>query len=218
MFLLNLTPAIRNLIIIFIGIVVTIFVIYYLFFAPKTKGINRKKKVLKEKPDNKELLINQNQHTDSFKAVEKEAKSIDVQANPLPISNDFATVDKVIEETLKKEDELDHEETETFIKKELQDQEHLNLENQESEAQDNLNEEETEDAESENTKDELGRYHILYRRDDKKWYIKREGSDKIIRVLETQKEAIAYATIKAINQDTTIVIHKKDGKIRKQNY
>jgi hypothetical protein len=37
-------------------------------------------------------------------------------------------------------------------------------------------------------------------------------------VLETQAEAIAWATIKALNQDTTIVIHKRDGKIRKQNY
>lgn len=65
---------------------------------------------------------------------------------------------------------------------------------------------------------ELGKYHILYRDKDEKWYVKREGSDKVIRVLHTKKEAVAYATIKAINQDTDIVIHKKDGKIEKHGY
>ncbi|MGD9909653.1 MAG: DUF2188 domain-containing protein [Candidatus Izemoplasmatales bacterium] len=64
----------------------------------------------------------------------------------------------------------------------------------------------------------LGKYHIVFRQDDQMWVVKREGSDKIIRALHTQKEAIAYATIKALSQDTTFVIHKKDGKIRKQNY
>ena len=67
-------------------------------------------------------------------------------------------------------------------------------------------------------KKELGKYHILYRDSDNKWYIKREGSDKVIRVLHTKKEAIAYATIKAINQDTNIVIHSQDGKIEKHGY
>lgn len=64
----------------------------------------------------------------------------------------------------------------------------------------------------------LGRYHIIYRQKDGMWIIKREGSDKVIRVLHTQEEAIAYATIKAISQDTTYIIHKRDGKIRKTRY
>ena len=57
----------------------------------------------------------------------------------------------------------------------------------------------------------------MYRKEDKRWYIKREGSDKILRVLDTQREAIAYATIKAITQDTGFIIHNQDGKIRKVN-
>jgi hypothetical protein len=64
----------------------------------------------------------------------------------------------------------------------------------------------------------LGRYHVLYRAADDSWIVKREGSDRILRVLETQKDAIAFANIKALSNDTQIVIHKKDGKIRKQNY
>ncbi len=218
MFLLNLTPAIRNMIIIFVGIVVTIFVVYYLFFAPKSKGFNKKQKILKEKPKNEELLIHTEQKTDVQETVEQEAMTIDTQANPLPLTNDFATVDKVIEENLKPEDSLEKEETEPFLKKELQDQEQKTEENLADDASEKTPDEDDLEEEIETSKDELGRYHVLYRRDDKKWYIKREGSDKVIRVLETQKEAIAYATIKAINQDTTIVIHKKDGKIRKQNY
>lgn len=65
---------------------------------------------------------------------------------------------------------------------------------------------------------ELGKYHVLYRDKDKKWYVKREGSERTLRVLYTKKEAIAYATIKAINQDTNIVIHGKDGKIERHGY
>ncbi len=64
----------------------------------------------------------------------------------------------------------------------------------------------------------LGKYHVMFRQSDQKWIVKRENSSKIVRSLETQKEAISYATIKALTNDTTVVIHKKDGKIRKQNY
>lgn len=64
----------------------------------------------------------------------------------------------------------------------------------------------------------LGKYHVLYRSSDDSWIVKREGSDRILRVLETQKDAIAFANIKALTNETQIVIHKKDGKIRKQNY
>ncbi len=67
-------------------------------------------------------------------------------------------------------------------------------------------------------KTELGRYHVLFRKEDNMWYVKREGSDKIVKVLHTQKEAIAFATIKSITQKTSMVIHKRDGKIRKQTY
>lgn len=66
-------------------------------------------------------------------------------------------------------------------------------------------------------KKELGRYHVLFRREDRKWFVKREGSNKILRILETQREAIAFATIKAITQNTSFVIHKQDGIIRKQS-
>jgi hypothetical protein len=80
------------------------------------------------------------------------------------------------------------------------------------------NESDIEDFDDTSEKKEFGAYHIIFRRKDQKWIIKREGSKKIYRTLDTQKEAIAYATIKSIVHDTTYVIHKKDGKIRKQKY
>lgn len=75
-----------------------------------------------------------------------------------------------------------------------------------------------EDAIPKKSKKPLGKYHVMFRQSDQKWIVKRENSSKIVRALETQKEAISYATIKALTNDTTVVIHKKDGKIRKQNY
>jgi len=60
----------------------------------------------------------------------------------------------------------------------------------------------------------LGKYHVMFRPDGK-WIVKREGSTQILRVLETQREAISWATIKALTLDVGIVIHQKDGKIRK---
>lgn len=60
-------------------------------------------------------------------------------------------------------------------------------------------------------------YHISLR-EDGKWQVKRGAAEKALKLFDTQNEAIAYAKSVAENQDTSIVIHKKDGKIRKQNY
>ncbi|MFA6738838.1 MAG: DUF2188 domain-containing protein [Bacilli bacterium] len=60
-------------------------------------------------------------------------------------------------------------------------------------------------------------YHISLR-EDGKWQVKRGAAEKALKLFETQKEAIDYAKSVADNQETSIVIHKKDGKIRKQKY
>ncbi len=64
----------------------------------------------------------------------------------------------------------------------------------------------------------ITRYHISKRKEDKKWQVRREGAQKPLKLFNTQLEAIAYAKQKALNQETSIVIHKEDGKIRKQDY
>jgi hypothetical protein len=46
------------------------------------------------------------------------------------------------------------------------------------------------------------------------WAVKREGSDKFTVITETQKEAITVAREIAKNNQSELVIHGKDGKIR----
>lgn len=62
------------------------------------------------------------------------------------------------------------------------------------------------------------RYIITHRKDDGVWQVKLAKGAKVIKLFNTQKEAIDYAETLAENQDGSITIHKKDGKIRKQNY
>lgn len=61
------------------------------------------------------------------------------------------------------------------------------------------------------------KYHISLN-DDGKWQVKGEKAGKALKLFDTQKEAIAYAKTVADNQEGNIVIHKVDGKIRKQDY
>ena len=60
-------------------------------------------------------------------------------------------------------------------------------------------------------------YHVA-KRPDGKWQVKFAGGEKAIKLSATQAEAIEYAKKLAENQDGSISIHKKDGKMRKQKY
>ena len=61
------------------------------------------------------------------------------------------------------------------------------------------------------------RYHVSLR-DDGKWQVKREKAEKALKLFDTQAEALSYAKSVAVNQETDIVIHKRDGKICKYIY
>ena len=61
-------------------------------------------------------------------------------------------------------------------------------------------------------------YHISLRKNDGKWQVKYGGGKKAIKLFDTQAEAIKFAEERAENQEGHISIHKKDGKIRKQDY
>jgi hypothetical protein len=50
------------------------------------------------------------------------------------------------------------------------------------------------------------------------WRVRRSNSEKTIKYFDTQKEAIAYAKSLSDKNKANIVIHKTDGKIRKQKY
>lgn len=46
------------------------------------------------------------------------------------------------------------------------------------------------------------------------WQVKRQGSEKATKNFETQKQAIDYARSIAIKQQSELVIHRRDGRIR----
>lgn len=54
--------------------------------------------------------------------------------------------------------------------------------------------------------------HVVPKGDE--WAVKGEGNIKATRVVDTQAEAIKIAREIAINQESELVIHGKDGKIR----
>jgi hypothetical protein len=67
------------------------------------------------------------------------------------------------------------------------------------------------------------KYHVSQNKDArsdyyKQWRVRKEGSSKTIKYFETQAEAIDYAQDLADKNDSSIVIHKLDGSIRKQEY
>lgn len=67
------------------------------------------------------------------------------------------------------------------------------------------------------------KYHISQNKDEnsehyKKWRVRKQGSQKTIQYFNTQKEAIKFAESLSERAGTGLVIHKKNGEIRKQNY
>ncbi len=71
--------------------------------------------------------------------------------------------------------------------------------------------------------EKAAKYHVSQNKDEdsenfKKWRVRKEGSTKTIKFFDTQKEAIAFAEDLAEKAGSSIVIHKVDGSIRKQDY
>lgn len=67
------------------------------------------------------------------------------------------------------------------------------------------------------------KYHVSQNKDKgstyfKNWGVKREKSKRTIKYFDTQLEAIDYANHLAEQVGSSIVIHKVDGTIRKQDY
>lgn len=73
------------------------------------------------------------------------------------------------------------------------------------------------------TKETNAKYHVSQNNDEKsefykQWRVRKGGSKKTIKFFNTQAEAIDYAEHLAEKAGSSIVIHKMDGKIRKQDY
>ena len=222
---LSFIEQILPTLIIFGGIIIALVIIYFVFYVPRKRSGKIEIGVKKLEPDPDEVIespveikpINNQPEKEEFEAVDvDEEESLKVEENfdvtPEVVIPPHIDPNEVELDDIDIPHELSPEEEKQLIPED-------SLENLEQDLEDKKEKDRLEKANVEKAEaKELGKYHVLYRKDDNKWYVKREGSDKTLRVLETQAEAIAWATIKALNQDTTIVIHKRDGKIRKQNY
>jgi uncharacterized protein YdaT len=83
--------------------------------------------------------------------------------------------------------------------------------------------EEVEDEKDTSKVNKVAKYHVSQNKDDKsdnfkKWRVRKEGSTKTIKFFDTQKEAIEFAEQLAESAGSSVVIHKVDGSIRKQDY
>jgi type IV secretory pathway VirB10-like protein len=206
----------ENLTFFIIGLVVILIVIvaYITFIVPKayTPEKENDKKTLVDM-DEIDKMTNQIEE-DDLESKPAPQEKLPEEAEPLPIQETLSTEEIIEEEDL----ESEHSEDNNSDEPNEEEKPFNDEETEEDKVETKEESPEEDEVEEKEEPVELGKYHILYREKDDKWYVKREGSDKTIRVLHTKKEAIAYATIKAINQDTNIVIHSKDGKIEKHGY
>lgn len=79
------------------------------------------------------------------------------------------------------------------------------------------------DESEEHKKDKTQKYHVSQNKnkDTKsylRWRVRKDSSNKTIQFFDTQKQAIDYAQDLATQAKSTVVIHKLDGSIRKQDY
>ena len=61
-----------------------------------------------------------------------------------------------------------------------------------------------------NLKDGTRVYHVA-KREDGKWAVKFAGGDKVIKLFDTQKEALEYTKVMAKNQDGALLVHNSKG-------
>ena len=58
-------------------------------------------------------------------------------------------------------------------------------------------------------------YHISQRKELNKWQVKGAGSEKALKLFDTQKEAIEYANQLSANNGAAVRVHSRAGKMRK---
>lgn len=63
----------------------------------------------------------------------------------------------------------------------------------------------------------MGKNQHITPRPDGKWQVKGAGNEKPTRVTDTQREAIDIGRDIAINQESELLIHGKDGRIRERS-
>lgn len=213
---------------------------YVIFFRPNnTHNKKKKAKLNNNLNDQEDIVLNDDfseseldneffeektqehfvlgENSNILESIPKDDIHLQHQEGPIKIDPDHEATDEIFNEFKSIEELMDEQE--------LKESENENFETKLNDAI-NLDDHEKVLSEIVNSviqKDELqeevtAKYHVLYRKEDKKWYVKREGAKEGEKFLITQKEAIAYATIQALLFNTTIVVHDEDGKIGKYNF
>lgn len=153
------------------------------------------------------FVILGNKKKNVSKPVAQEAKAtqpVKPQSEPVvkeePISETKSESKKIKEESVSLDDEIDNNEEDKADEQPLKDE-----------------------PKKEKSKSQAQKYHVSQNKDEDsehfgKWRVRKSGSKKTIKYFNTQKEAIEFAQELAKNQDASIVIHKRDGTIRKQDY
>ncbi|MCR5741814.1 MAG: DUF4234 domain-containing protein [Gammaproteobacteria bacterium] len=100
---------------------------------------------------------------------------------------------------------------------EVQEEDAVEAEAEEEESEEDEEPDEEVKAAPEKAKPVRKVYHISYRKEEGTWQVKL-GGKKVLKLFKTQEEGIKYAKALAESQDGSIVIHMKDGSIRKQKY
>ncbi len=54
-------------------------------------------------------------------------------------------------------------------------------------------------------------YHVSKRASDRKWQVKRAGSDNVIKLFDTKDEAEEYCFQMGGNQGVKVIVHKSKG-------
>ena len=62
-----------------------------------------------------------------------------------------------------------------------------------------------------NLKDGTRVYHVAKREEDGKWAVKFAGGDKVIKLFDTQAEALEYSKAMAKNQEGKLLVHNSKG-------
>lgn len=68
---------------------------------------------------------------------------------------------------------------------------------------------------NEAVKKEVADVHQVLHAPDGRWAVKRKNSEKVIKYFTTKKEAMEYVTRVCENQDTTLMVQKKNGAFQK---
>ncbi|MFA7377095.1 MAG: DUF2188 domain-containing protein [Acholeplasmataceae bacterium] len=178
-----------------LGILFVLLAVYLLFRRKKRLDIETKNDFKEEKPTKIES-------DDAVKVASEKVDNQTIEDKPLTTSTNLTSK----KETIKKAEESPKI---TVV-----------------ETKKVMNEDSSEEDDPKKDKIEKGRplkYHISQNKDEtsphyKKWRVRKEGSDKTIKYYNTQKKAIEVAEDLAEKAGSSIVIHKVDGKIRKQDY